>query len=159
MCRLKKKTVQVISDENINSYSDNEIFINAIERVIATVSDSGVPTWREMMQLNNVDIEFKIDTGSDVNVISKHLLDRIEPNVIIKNERNILKCFGGNKIRALGTNRIDCVYHNIEHNIECVVVDFDTAPIMSLQSSIDFGLVDISDEARLERLKLMNGFF
>lgn len=62
-------------------------------------------------------------------------------------------------IKTLGKYQVKCVHYNIERVIDLVIVDFDTIPIMGLQSCIDFGLIDISKNARLERLKRMNRFF
>lgn len=111
------------------------------------------------MQLNNFDVDFKIDTGSDVNVVSEKLLKRINPNSVIEGPISILKSFGGTMVKALGSYRLKCIHHNMARVIDIVVVDFDTIPIMGLQSCIDFRLIDISHNARLERLKRMNRFF
>lgn len=111
------------------------------------------------MQLNNFDVKFKIDTGSDVNVVSEKMIKRIIPNFVADRQTNVLKSFGGTTIKALGSYRLKCIYYNMERCIDVVIVDFDTIPIFSLQSSIDFGLVDISFDARLQRIKRMNRFF
>lgn len=139
--------------------NDNAIFTGTIQRVIDTVSDNGVPSWYETMQLNDFDVNFKIDTGSDVNVVSEGLLKKIIPNLVIDRQTNMLKRFGGSTIRVLGNYRLKCMYYKIERYIDVVVVDFDTVSIFGLQSSIDFGLADISHNARLQRIKRMNRFF
>lgn len=90
VCQFRDKSVKLISRENENYDEENAMYIRAIEQVIDTVSDNGVPAWFEEMQINHFDVNFKIDTGSDVNVVSEKLLNRIIPNLVIGQPSHML---------------------------------------------------------------------
>ena len=71
------RTVKVVSAED----SDDNSFIGVIEQpeslIISTVSTGSEP-WTVTISLNQVPIEFQIDTGADVSIISEQLFKKLK---------------------------------------------------------------------------------
>lgn len=101
------------------------------------------PIWREDVIIKGKKVSFKVDTGSDVTVIPKKLLDIIPPGWRLKNSTIMLRAFGGNIIKPLGMCELYCVCNGKKSRIEIEIVDFDTVPLLGLVACIAFGLVDV----------------
>lgn len=108
---------------------------------------TGKPIWREDIRVNGKFVSFKVDSGSDVTVLPKRLLDVVAPNVQLEESVTLLKAFGGGVIQPLGTCELNCTLQNrgtiLKEKIKFEIVDIDTVPLLGLVSVIRFKLVDI----------------
>ena len=53
------------------------------------------PPWRTKLTLNRHTVDFKIDTGADVSVISKEVYDSLQPRPRLRQSDAILRSPGG----------------------------------------------------------------
>lgn len=138
MCRYKgnardssPKVHQVgRQDQNSDQESESELFIGAIN----------MNEWYVECLINNEKIQFKVDTGSQANILTQKIVKRL--NLNIKKSRDRLKNFDGSDIACLGI-----CYGNIRHNGNNIVtkfhiVEYECACIMGLDTAVKFGLVN-----------------
>lgn len=151
VCRFKN--VQQITNSNLNDKNDNnsnnsisdnsDLYIHTVNKVLNTntAEQDYLNAWKELIKINGKEIAFKIDTGSDVNVLSVNLLNKIIPEIDIKKTSVVLQGFGGNKIKPIGKCSIPCNFESKTRVIEFILVNFDTIPLLGLNSCINFEII------------------
>lgn len=150
MCRNRNRSVKEVqekcseSDYNSDSYSEDELLVASI-----TVDEvKSCTEWTESLKIGKALVTFKIDTGSQVNIISKNVFDKIKTankNVKLNKCNVTLEAYGGFKISPLGSINIDCLFKNNKFNIRFVVVEGNLTPILGLSSCINLNLVSKVD--------------
>lgn len=143
VCRVKN--VQSINAHDFDNISN--MYIHSLTQVADcsanTTNIEHKPVWIENVNINEKFVSFKVDTGSDVTVLPKRLLDMIAPGCSLYQSKTVLRAFGGSIVRPIGT----CVLHGFlkgkRRKIEIEIVDFDAVPLLGLTACIEFGLVDI----------------
>lgn len=106
MCK-QRAIKQVVQDEKDASEGEPDIFIGIIQ------TDEG-KDWTENVQVckkPKVVIKFKLDTGAQVNVIPKHILEK-NPNVKLTNICFKLINYNGNSIKNIGMCNLNCIFSN-----------------------------------------------
>lgn len=142
----------------------NEVYKQTVRKQIVHIDsvNSGKPIWREDIRVNGKFVAFKVDSGSDVNVIPRHLLDKIAPNIQLGKSDTVLKAFGGGIIEPIGICKLNCTFKNhgkiIYNSIDFEVVDVETVPLLGLIGAIKFKLVDIRRIANLRRKNASSHF-
>lgn len=98
-------------------------------------------SWMEFVRVGDANIEFKLDTGAEVNVIPKRLLDRIlGKSYVLKPTSIILQLYGGHLLRPVGVISFsDCALNGVSLNLEFVVADVESVPLLGLSACEDFG--------------------
>ena len=66
----------------------------------------------------------------------------IAPGCRLYPSKTILRAFGGNIVRPIGTCVLYCFLNGKQRKIEIEVVDFEAVPLLGLTACIEFGLVD-----------------
>lgn len=127
--------------KNINYNQSEDFYINSIETKL-TSNNKLKKNWFENIVVENCNISFKLDTGSDVNVIPV----KIFSNLSLKNKKlsecNItLRAYGGSQIKPLGIICLNIHRNNVTHNECFLVVDNDTTPILGLETCIKLDLI------------------
>ena len=86
VCRQRRRDVHsVMQNETVSkSYT--------FDSILSTVTE---PPWRVIINIHNVPINFKIDTGADVNVISKATFNKISPRPKLVHSTATLRSPGG----------------------------------------------------------------
>lgn len=140
------KSVRTISiderDANVTIDSSNnsdEFYINAIlnPNQITKIKNS----WKETISINNILIEFKLDSGSDVNIISAKILKQIDKNCNFEITKIKLKTYGGHTIDPLGLTYLVCSVGNNISLEPFVIIKEDLTPILGLESCNKLGLI------------------
>ncbi|KAK3930828.1 hypothetical protein KUF71_024185 [Frankliniella fusca] len=100
-------------------------------------------SWFEIVHYNDIKIQFKMDTGAEVNIMPKKVLDKIfDNNYKVRPTSIILEAFGGNLLRPMGTITLEnCCLNDISLNLDFVVADVESVPLLSLNACEDFGLI------------------
>lgn len=149
VCRVKNV-------QSINSHDFDEIsnaYINSLTQITSenvhvshcssnTTNIEHKPVWREDVRINDKLVSFKIDTGSDVVVLPKKLLDLVAPGCSLYRSKTALRAFGGEIVRPIGTCVLDCFLNGKKQKINIEIVDFDTVPLLGLDACIAFDLVN-----------------
>lgn len=103
--------------------------------------------WTKEYQIGNRTVNFKIDTGADVNCIPLKLVRDIGVSVgSQKNEFSVFD-YSNNKIKIHGTVKLKCfdTEVNKENLAEFIVVDDSFEPILGLDACIRFNLIKRMD--------------
>ena len=98
--------------------------------------------WHVSFKIADTNVNFKIDSGADCNVISKSLFDRLP--VDPKQARQCkakLKVYDGRRITPSGKVSLTCEYKGKFTVIDFVLVEQDLPSILGLKSSLDLGLI------------------
>lgn len=89
----------------------------------------------------NVTVSCKIDTGAQVNVISKDRFDMLRQKPEIKETTTILRAFGGTQIDLLGQCNLNVIFNNIKLNLLFEISKINTKTIIGLEAARKFGLL------------------
>lgn len=137
---------------------NNDVYKRSVNKTKAISVDSvntGRPIWREDINVNGKFVSFKVDSGSDVTIMPKHLLDVVAPNVKLKESNTLLKAFGGGVVKPLGVCLLNCTLKNRGHilneEIAFEIVDIDTVPLLGLIGAVNFNLIDIRRISNLRK--------
>lgn len=107
------------------------------------VVDVNRTKWTKEYRVGEEIIEFKIDTGADVNCNPLSFVRKLKLN--IDNKRNEFPVFdyNNNTVNIFGTVRLKCIdlKSNCGKESLFLVVDDKLEPILGLRSCIEFGLV------------------
>lgn len=106
---------------------------------------SNIRSWTEKIRLKDSFVEFKLDTGSQVNILSIDLVRKVDKNIEIKPTHLLLEAYGGQKIKPLGVCEIVTMYRNEITVEEFVVIEDKLIPILGLNSCINLELISKID--------------
>lgn len=100
--------------------------------------------WAEFIECEFGSIQVKLDTGAEVNVMPKRLLDKLlHRNYVLKPTPIVLEVYGGALLRPLGTFTLHkCTLNNIELDLEFLVADVESVPLLSLEAIEQYGLIN-----------------
>lgn len=144
------KTVDAFCVTNYTSdeydFNDNDEFeISTLDKVNTEVTDDAVSyPWLEKITVNDDDVDCKVDTGAEVDVLPMKVLKRIAPKAVVQMTAITLRAFGGQRVKPIGTCTLLCHLNDITLKIKFAVVDNDITPILSLKSCIRFKLINRS---------------
>lgn len=104
------------------------------------------------LKINGENLKFKLDTGADINIITKKLLD--EMNINVKSTRTTLTSFGEFTVQPMGEVNLMCERDSgLKRNLNFIIVDVTSIPLLGLQSCQELELVKRIDSVGLDRLK------
>lgn len=96
-------SIMKINELNFSNAFDVDLITQVVDCNASTIINTRkFPVWREDINVNGKLVSFKVDTGSDVTILPKRLLDQIAPNIDLKSSPTVLKGFAGNIVRPLG---------------------------------------------------------
>lgn len=100
--------------------------------------------WSVTVDINKVEISFKIDTGADVNVLpSRYLHDiGLTEQDLIKTAIK-LRGYSGGDIKVLGRCFLKLKHKNIDYILEFLIADVNSPPILGRQSCQELNLVKL----------------
>lgn len=118
---------------------NSDLFIDSIE--------SKVEQYQAFAKLlvgpNSTLVNFKLDTGSQVNIIPEKVYDKLGVIGILQNPIHKLSTYNGHTLSTLGVCRLACSKANNTQSIEFYVVDTVISPILGLKSCLDFELIKL----------------
>ena len=90
----------------------------------------------------SISIRFKVDTGTQANILTKSLLNNIKPSPQIQPTRQILTSFCGQKIPVLGTCQLFCSHNNGNSELlTFFIVEEAPTPILGFVASCKLQLI------------------
>lgn len=141
VCRIKNANVQSINAHDFDDISN--MYVHSLTQVkecetlmkegecnASATNIENKPVWREDIQINRKFVAFKVDTGSDVTILPKRLMALIAPGCRLYPSKTILRAFGGNIVRPIGTCVLFCFLNGKQRKIEIEVVDFEAVPLL-----------------------------
>lgn len=137
VCR-NKKIKEVIYEQS----SDDEIsnlFIDSL--CVATVNKNKTSAWIESLKVEGEIIKFKLDTGSEVNIIPLKIFKTIRKELSLIPTDFKLETYGGFKIKPMGSVNLKVEFKSAKKLLNFIVADVSSNPILGLSSSVELGLL------------------
>ncbi|CAG4931717.1 unnamed protein product [Colias eurytheme] len=146
MCRTKMKHNNYKQKNRVNaveesSQSEDEVYISAIR-------SGEKKNWTEKLQVGNLRITVKLDTGAECNVLPRHLMNKTKAILKPSRTKNLIS-YTEDKMAVLGETELLCKLKNEETKIIFKVVEEKVSPILGLETCEKLGLV-----ARVKTLKV-----
>ena len=132
-----------------NMKDDDDFFIHVLtdfspEHSISAPKDDSRLEWLVYLLLNNNFIEFKVDSGAQVNCISEQIYKTLTPRPkLIPNRTATLRTYNKDIIPSLGMCVGQVHLDNKWEDILFMVTKGDSQPILGLGTSLRFGFLDI----------------
>lgn len=128
-------------EEDSENEEDSGLFIGSINLLNNKIINTVNKAWYETLKINNKNIEFKIDTGAEVSKIPfKYCAGIIDKNNI-KSTKLILECYGGFKVKPMGTITCNCSFKHVQLNINFVIADVNAKPLLGIEACKQLGLI------------------
>ena len=113
--------------------------------------------WRRELEVANFKVNFKLDTGSDVNILPNSLLNKIKlcnKNCLRVNSTDIkLSAYGGFRINCLGQINLMVKYKRLEYLESFIIVEGDKMPILGRKTCLKFNLIRLVDNVQIKQGK------
>ena len=101
------------------------------------------------LNINNKNIDMKVDTGAKCNVISQNVFQKIKRNECIDTKNSSpLIAYSGDEIPTLG--QLPCVIVNKTYILPFFVVQKQVSSILGLKSSMELGLLTLNHVYSIE---------
>lgn len=112
-------------------------------KFIYRINSAEKSKWTKDYRIGNQTVEFKIDTGADVNCIPMKIINKINSKFCNQNCDLPLFDYSNNKIEIFGIIKLECFESktNKSKTAEFVIVNNQFEPILGLDTCIKFGLV------------------
>lgn len=136
--------------ENENIISENEVNIDMVN--LLTENNRRV-RWYEKVRVDDTLINFKLDTGSDVNTLPYRFLKYMK-NVQIDKTSSPLIGYGGQNVSQIGSANFIVMCRNEISVQKFSIVNTDSEPLLGLKACMDLNLVKrvdlIEDDVKRE---------
>ncbi|KAI5731889.1 hypothetical protein M8J77_017897 [Diaphorina citri] len=126
------------SDDELCEYVMNVDSVNVSE----VRGESKHKSWMKQVLVNNYPIEFKLDTGSEANILPSKYLHFLKPRPEMKKSNVRLEAYGGNHIFPKGSISVLLETKDRIVQADFLVVDLNSSvPILGLNSCVDLNLI------------------
>lgn len=136
------KKVREVVRKDLES-SEDELYVHSLKMVHEATRKSQT-VWTEIIRVHDKDINFKIDTGSEVNILPKNIFQNFcinNKSHMVKKCNTVLEAYGGAKLNSIGKINLQCVWSNKVFSVDFLIVDLNVKPIIGLPTCYTFGLV------------------
>lgn len=103
---LNSFSVPVQNDGSFNRPNSNEHLI--IDGIKTSTSGFNLREWLQVIRVEDIPIEFKVDTGAEVNILPLRLFRSVNNQFKVQPTNVILETYGGFKIKPEGTVHLLC---------------------------------------------------
>ncbi|CAC5425304.1 unnamed protein product [Mytilus coruscus] len=128
----KKKKVHEIDREECSNYYDSSdsdtLFVGALYN-----EKNESDTWCEDITVENVGINFQLDTGARCNVLNRTDFRRMKTNNVLSKPDSRLKSFSGHNIECDGRITLQVTLKNQKHEVEFYVADTKYNQVYTLE--------------------------
>ena len=97
--------------------------------------------WSIYLYSNGTDVEYKIDTGAQVNILLKKIVNKLKIKPLLKPSNIKLTAYNGSSISILSKCILKVTNKATISHVYFIVADTDSPPIVGLNTSIDLGLI------------------
>lgn len=141
----KKKEKVIAVDERVNSKSAKTINCDMLNR-------DGKNIWYKKLLVHDKMVNFKLDTGSQVNTISVDIFKSLGKKFKIEKSNILLKSYFGEVNHPVGKTVIPIKMNNNIFLEEFVIIGKKTEPLLGLESCINLKLISRLDSLQLNQL-------
>ena len=144
--KLPRMNEEKVSDEiSPNNKDEPEEFSI---KVINAIGSTNKKEWTMDMSVSNINIEFKLDTGAECNVISKSKVLQVKPQPTIKKSNVRLRAYNESIIPTCGKTILPITRHGRKFNVLFIVVEEELAPILGLNTIESMDLIRRVDKVK-----------
>lgn len=136
-CKSRGVHVNALSQGN----SDNSDSSSEFALTYSIESRSKQDLWVHDIKICGFSVNFKLDTGSDANIIPLSTLRKIIKKPILKPSKTTLQTYSGHRINPIGQIILRCVVNDSMSDEIFLVVDDGYKPILSRDSCVKLGLI------------------
>jgi len=132
------------------AYPDYDEYVDSPEYCIDTVSanSSSQPPDRAFVLIdlgpNKTPVNFKIDTGSECNIISHETFQKLKLSYPLEPPDSKLTSYSGDLIKVIGKVRLPCSYKSNKISASFYVVENSATSLIGLRSSLDLRLIKMT---------------
>ncbi|MEW8545660.1 MAG: hypothetical protein AB2693_19230, partial [Candidatus Thiodiazotropha sp.] len=142
MCRSKKvfKSVHEVSEGfselQVQNSDSDDFFVDSVE------CNSKMDQAFVEIEVgpNSFPIKFKIDTGSQVNILLRQVYSKLNLSHPLEQPTTRLTAYRGDTLNTLGCVKLTCKRTGKQQELTFYVVETYSSPIIGLRSSIDLNL-------------------
>lgn len=141
----RSKNVHVIKEtysdtDSSDTVSENKFFIGSINYK----NTNQVNEWHTNLNINNVDVKFKLDTGAPVNCISFKNSKKLNIEKLFQTKVKLLN-YNGVPLNVAGTCNLTCNHKNENYNLEFFVIKDKVQSILGLKACKELQLIQKID--------------
>lgn len=147
VCSQRNKQLHVVSFPNENNNEEENFYVNILaEKKLnygVTNNNNENSNWLQKIKIDNYLIDFKLDTGADVNVIPLSIFNLIRryKNYKLKPMSIQLEAYGGFQIKPIGCIEFLCESKHGFSLENFYVVDINSKPVLSGKSCVKMGFI------------------
>ncbi|KAG8175794.1 hypothetical protein JTE90_013347 [Oedothorax gibbosus] len=108
---------------------------------IGALSTSNERDWLQQVQVNDYPVVFKLDTGAQVNVLTKTLFECLPSKPILQPTTITVCTYSGDVLPVTGECILSCDVNDQHNQLKFVIVDLDVHPVLSASACVDLQLV------------------
>ncbi|XP_056891952.1 uncharacterized protein K02A2.6-like isoform X1 [Takifugu flavidus] len=143
VCHSKTRKVHSVSEKEQNQDPDNEdLFIDVVTQENNT-NKTEQAYGNVQVGPNKTVVHFKLDTGTDTNVINPDILRSLGLQDTLEPSLRPLYGYGGEQLSVKGKCNIKCQYKDTKLTLKVHVVDTRAPPVLGLKACLDFGLIKL----------------
>ncbi|CAH0717253.1 unnamed protein product, partial [Brenthis ino] len=164
-CFKNKKNISLVKQNKYESEQDYaDSLIDSCELVESSrkICKINLLQWSQKLIINNKELEFKLDTGAEINVMPISCLFKLGVNAdnICNNRQIILEVFGGNRLKSSGVIKLKCSANNARNcQLSFVVVDDANnnkiKPLLGLDGCVKLNLIKRINDLTVDNQKKM----
>ncbi|CAG2216619.1 unnamed protein product [Mytilus edulis] len=141
MCktRKEKKVDEIDRAECSNNYDSSDsdtLFVGALYN-----EKNESDTWCEDITVENVSINFQLDTGARCNVLNRTDFRRMKTNNVLSKPDSRLKSFSGHNIECDGKITLPVTLKNQKHEVEFYVANTKSQSVLGAATCSEVGLI------------------
>lgn len=122
-----------------SGYSVNVDSVYVVDQV---QGEGKIKSWMKQVSVNDYLIEFKLDTGSEANILPSKYLSYLKPRPELKKSNVKLEAYGGSHIFPKGSVSLLLETKDRIVEAEFLVVDLNSSvPILGLNTCVDLDLI------------------
>ena len=139
---------EFVEDSDTSTDESDIAFLDEIKSVPAVINSLQTKRkeWRSLVKVENVDIDFKLDIGADVNVIPWNVFKKIKTETSLNPPSKYIEAFGGSIIKPMGQVKLNCATNNKTCVLEFLVVKSKSTPLLGIEACQILNLVQKVNE-------------
>lgn len=123
--------------------TDNNLYIHSLNEDITCKNSIYRKEWMEKIKVGDVDVEFKLDSGADCNILPMNILETIADKKQIKPTSSVLEAYGGQKIKPLGSINLLCQNRKGERGVfPFIILPENYIPILGKYTCTELNLIE-----------------
>nr|XP_022905321.1 uncharacterized protein LOC111417321 [Onthophagus taurus] len=122
VCKTNIKKVREVTENEyeITKDEDEKMLVSSLA-MVGEITIGNKSTWMEKINIEGKWVQFKVDTGSEVNIIPMQII----PNKPLQETKVILEAYGGTRLKPEGKIKLNCAHKSEKIDLEFLVINRD----------------------------------